>query len=336
MDKMYGTGDIQLVMHKLRRLLPLLIVALALISLILFSDEAIKSAVRGLALCAEVILPSLLPFFILSCLLSELGLPRLLGRLATPMMSVLFKTRGEGAAAFIIGIMGGYPLGAAAIVDMYKRNDINKNEAEHLLIFCDNTGPAFIFGVAGAGVFNNAAAGLLLYLVHIVSAAAVGIFTSSGKQKKITSYQMSSAVSKSFPVAFAASVRSAVSSTLTICGFVIFFTVVVGVLDGIGVFATTAGEISIHIGLPLHWVRSLLTGILELGSGIGSMNGLSLSPLNLALAAFILGWGGLSVHSQVLALIGDSGLSSAGHFWGKMFHGIFSAALAYLIGGIVF
>lgn len=326
---------IHLVMQRLRRLLPLLTAVVALISLILFSEEAIKSAAKGLSLCSGVIIPSLLPFFVFSYLLSELGLPQSFGRLARPIMSGLFRVGGEGAAAFVVGLLGGYPLGAASVVDMYKRKEVGKDEAERLLVFCNNTGPAFIFGVAGAGIFKNPCAGLLLYLVHIAAASAVGMVSSIGVSRNISKQPFSVRSTKSFTQSFASAVKSAVSSTLTICGFVVFFTVVDGVLDGIGIFASTAGSLSFRFGLPLGWVRSLLTGILELGSGIGSMYGLELSPLNLSLAAFILGWGGLSVHSQVLALIGDSGLSPAGHFWGKILHGVFSAALAMLLGGII-
>ena len=39
-------------------------------------------------------------------------------------------------------------------------------EAERLLAFCNNSGPAFILGVVGVGVFGSSRVGLLLYLAH--------------------------------------------------------------------------------------------------------------------------------------------------------------------------
>ena len=49
------------------------------------------------------------------------------------------------------------------------------------------------------------------------------------------------------------------------------------------------------------------------------------------MAAFMLGWAGLSVHCQVLAFLGDSGLSMGTYLWGKLLHGLFSAALLGLL-----
>jgi hypothetical protein len=48
------------------------------------------------------------------------------------------------------------------------------------------------------------------------------------------------------------------------------------------------------------------------------------------MAAFILGWAGLSVHCQVLSFIGASGLSTRTYFCGKFLHGIFSAVLIFM------
>ena len=45
------------------------------------------------------------------------------------------------------------------------------------------------------------------------------------------------------------------------------------------------------------------------------------------MAAFMLGWAGLSVHCQVMAFLGDSGLSLRTYLAGKLLHGGLSAAL---------
>ena len=68
----------------------------ALGALLLCSQAALESARAGLALCAQMIVPSLLPFFILSSLLQQLGLPGILGRWLSPVTQKLF---GIGAAA---------------------------------------------------------------------------------------------------------------------------------------------------------------------------------------------------------------------------------------------
>ena len=47
----------------------------ALGALLVCSQAALESARAGLSLCAQMIVPSLLPFFMLSSLLQQLGLP---------------------------------------------------------------------------------------------------------------------------------------------------------------------------------------------------------------------------------------------------------------------
>ena len=101
--------------------------------------------------------------------------PRLLSRAMAGVMYPLFGVSGAGAAVFLLGLSGGYPLGAASIGTLYRDGLLQKDEAEHLLAFCDNSGPAFAVGALGVGVFGSAGWGMLLWGIHAISAAAVGI-----------------------------------------------------------------------------------------------------------------------------------------------------------------
>ena len=93
----------------------------ALGALLVCSQAALESARAGLTLCAQMIVPSLLPFFILSSLLQQLGLPGLLGRLLSPVTQRLFGIGGAGASALLLGVTGGYPLGADAVAAAAQR-----------------------------------------------------------------------------------------------------------------------------------------------------------------------------------------------------------------------
>ena len=80
------------------------------------------------------------------------------------------------------------------------------------------------------------------------------------------------------------------------------------------------------LALPPAWSRRLLVGALELSSGVYSLTDGSLTG-RLSMAAFMLGWAGVSVHLQVLAFLGDSGLSMRTYLTGKLLHGGLSALL---------
>ena len=69
-------------------------------ALVLWPNQAMEAARSGLALCGNVIIPSLFPFFVLSSLVVELGMSRYLGRLLQPVMAPLFRVNGACAVSY--------------------------------------------------------------------------------------------------------------------------------------------------------------------------------------------------------------------------------------------
>lgn len=311
------------------------IAALCAMAALLMSTTEVISCCRGaLSLCLELIMPSLFPFFVMSGLLNRLGFPMYLGKLLSPAAARMFNVSGAGASAFFIGITGGYPMGAAYIAEMHERGQASSEEASKLLAFCNNSGPAFIIGAVGAGIFHSASVGIMLYAVHIAAALITGVLL-RGKSE-IPCSPITVPIPESIKTALPEAVRQSVVSTLNVCGFVVCFTVFTGLLDAWGLFSGLAGLISSEFGLELHFVRAALTGLLELGSAVGAMRGLSVNALNLSLAAAILGWGGISVHFQTAAVLVDSEIKTAPHMAGRIICAVIGAALAYILGAVVF
>lgn len=325
-DKKSREKEVPRLVQKIQKYMPLGSTLLALAALVLCSAQAMESARYGLMLCAQMIVPSLLPFFILSSLLRQLGLPGVLGRLLAPVTERLFGIGGAGASAFLLGVTGGYPLGAATVAQLYRDGSLTRDEAERALAFCNNSGPAFLIGAAGTGIFHSAGIGLLLYGVHVLAAVLVGMLFAPRRRRKASAERTQIAV-VSFAVALPEAVRASVQTLLTVCGFVVTFSVVTGMLDAAGIFPALAGALAGEFGLELHFTRALLTGLLEIGTGLGAMQGLAATPQNLALCAFLIGWGGVSVHCQTAAVLAGTTLKSARHTAGRFLHGVLSALL---------
>ena len=306
-------------------------------ALVLWPEQSMGAMGDGLALCANVILPSLFPFFVLSSLVVELGLTRYLGRLLEPVMAPLFRVNGSCAAALALGAVGGYPVGARTAIQLYQSGQCSHTEAERLLAFCNNSGPAFILGAVGAGVFGSGRAGLALYLCHMAASLMVGLlfrFYRPGEGPSSPRRMGERFQAVSFSAAFPRSVTGAMTSSLNICAFILCFSVVVRLLTLSGLLGAAAQLLSSlppPLALPPAWSRRLLVGALELSSGVYSLTDGSLTG-RLSMAAFMLGWAGVSVHCQVMAFLGDSGLSLRTYVAGKLLHGALSAAL---IGGLL-
>ena len=171
------------------------------------------SVAEALALCARSVVPSLFPFLVASSALLALGFGELAAPWLAGLMEPLFRVPGAGSAALVLGLVGGYPIGAKTAADLYRENLVSREEAERLLAFCNNSNPVFLISVLGVGVFGSVRAGVWLWLIHVLSALLTGlVFRGSGKsasRQELTRHPPFQAVS--FAEAFTGAVRSSLA-----------------------------------------------------------------------------------------------------------------------------
>ena len=318
---------------KIRDALAGLALVIATAGLVILPDQAISGAKDGLTLCYNVIVPSLFPFFVLSSLVVDLGLAAYLGRAMEGIMRPLFRVSGSCSAAVALGFIGGYPVGARTALQLYQQGLCTRAEAERLLAFCNNSGPAFILGVVGAGIFGDSRVGLLLYLTHALASVLVGLlfrFYGGRDAGKASAARPKPIQTVTVPAAFTGAVTRSFQSTLNICAFVVFFAVVLQLLSACGVFTALARVLALA-GFEPEWAKRLIAGLLELSSGVSSLRGGAQLTGRISMAAFMLGWAGLSVHCQVLAFLVDSGLSAKTYLVGKLCHGFIAAGLTWCL-----
>lgn len=274
-------------------------------------------AAEALALCARSVIPALFPFLVLSILLVSLGFGELVSPYLAGLMTPLFRLPGCASSALLLGLAGGYPIGAQTAARLYQEGSLTRGEAERLLGFCNNSNPVFLISVLGAGVFSSVRAGVWLWLIHIFSALLTGLaFRRSGENgapQYVT--RKSTCQNPSFFTALVEAVRRGLSGMLSVCAFVVFFYVLAAPLAALG------GRLG-----------PLLVGLTEL---------FSLTPLlpadgfGFVLAAGCVGWGGLSVLCQTAAVLEGSGLRLRSCLLGKVLQGLLSAALALALRGYV-
>lgn len=311
----------------LKRILNLIAAVGIFISLLVFPEAAAGAVKNGFDICSGIILPALFPFFIAVNLINELGFSAVLANAMYPLGAKSLGVSGSAVSAFVIGLIGGYPLGAVYIAGLRERGLIGCDEASKLLICCNNSGPAFIIGAAGVGVFGSAAVGFFLYAVHII-AAIVAFIIISPKSRTDICYDESILADISFSRALTLSVKAAAESAISICAFIVAFSAFAGILDSADIIPSLSGRLSLITGAPIGACRALLYGLLELGNGIGSMSGFGTTPHELALASFIISWGGLSVHFQTLSVTAKTDIKTARYMIGRFFTAAVAASIA--------
>ena len=114
--------------------------------LFLFPASALTGAKNGLVLWFNQVLPSLLPFLILSTLLLSTGLSDSIAKRLAPVLSPVFRCSPFGCYAVVIGILSGLPVGAKTIASLVRSGKITKKEGQYLLPLCNNPSPLFLLG----------------------------------------------------------------------------------------------------------------------------------------------------------------------------------------------
>lgn len=122
----------------------LLLFCLLLIGCILtHSALSLSYASMGLELWFTKMIPTLLPFMILSGIMVRMQLTEKLAMLIYPVVGPIFRVRKNVCYCMMMGFLCGFPMGARVISELYIRQMITKREAEFLLSFCNNIGPVY-------------------------------------------------------------------------------------------------------------------------------------------------------------------------------------------------
>ncbi len=328
-----------------RNILPA-IFCLFTICLVVFSKNNFAAAKEGLMLWANNVVPSLLPFFIATELLSYTNVVNKLGKLLNPIMRPIFHVPGIGSYALLMGIISGYPTGAKIVVNLKEQGLCTQEEAERMLAFTNNSGPLFILGTVGISLFGNSTIGFLLLFTHILACISVGILFRFWKAKNTSSVKIFSKQNnnKKEQVNFSnlgdilgRSILSSIKTVVMIGGFIVLFSVVLSILKNsnvINIIGNLFYPLLRIFGISdVRFSTSLISGILELTNGLTQISLIACKKIsiNIILSAFLLGFGGFSVLLQVNSIISKSNLSIKSYFIGKLIHGVLAAFYTFLL-----
>ena len=307
---------------------------IAFLGFFLYAEAARDAVKEALLLAVNALIPSLFPAMTVSSFLIESELLTPLSLILDKPMRFFFRLPGTAAPAVILGFLAGYPVGARTAAALYRKGFLSRSEAERLLGFSNNSGPAFILGTVGLALFSSRQAGIVLMLAHLAAGLLLGILFSLYKRREPLSPPVLPGGSRpSFPAAFTEAVRSSALSLLSVTGFVVFFSAAVRVLHESRLLPRAAALAARCFPLSAGVLEGFFTGLIEMTGGLAK-----LAPFgaeHLALAAFLLGWAGLSVHFQVLSFLGECRLSVRPYLLGKFLHGVLSAAFASLLSSLL-
>ncbi|MGG4341146.1 sporulation integral membrane protein YlbJ [Paenibacillus lautus] len=340
-----------------------LLLVTALLSVIvlmaLFPEAALQSALRGLSIWWDVLFPSLFPFFVISEVLLGFGVVHLIGTLLDPMMRPLFRIPGAGGFVAAMGYVSGYPVGAKLTAKLWEQKMVNREEGERLVAFTTSSDPIFLIGAVSIGFFHDHKIGLILALSHYGGGFLVGLimrFHGRHESKTATdSLRLSQAKTSRLKSALHAMhaareqdgrdlgtlVRQAIQSSLQLIivvgGLVVFFSVFLELWTRAGAMPALTEVISLLlslVGMPESLSTAIVGGLFEvtLGARYAGEAGAAIPlPYKAAAAAFILSWGGLSVHAQIISILNSTNLRYFPFVIARLIHGVIAATAVLLL-----
>ncbi len=131
---------------------------------------SLEYALAGLRLWFEKMIPTLLPFMILSGILINMNLTEGFVRLFHPVLRILYGTTPNGSYTLLMGFLCGFPMGARIAGELCRTGRLSAREGNRLLAFCNNIGPIYFlsFVVSTLSLKKPLAPFLVMYGVPLV------------------------------------------------------------------------------------------------------------------------------------------------------------------------
>jgi sporulation integral membrane protein YlbJ len=330
---------------------------LILFMLIRYPEPGFEAAIQGIGIWWDILFPALFPFLVISEILLGFGIVHFLGTLLDPLMRPLFRLPGIGGFVVAMGFASGYPVGARLTSQLWEQGLLNRDEGERLVAFTTSSDPIFLIGAVSIGFFHDARLAIVLAIAHYGAALLLGFLMRFHGDSKFASARILTVAPKGsilrrslqamhkarlidarpLGLLLQQAIRSSLELVFVIGGLVIFFSVILAYLSlgPIMVFLTSGlHQLLQMLQVPPALSTSMINGFFEVTLGAksaGQANETVPLVYRVSTAAFILSWGGLSVHAQVVSILHRTNIRYTTFAIARFIHALLAGCLVFMI-----
>lgn len=316
-------------MSRKKFLIAILIFSMLLLMLF-FPKIAIDGSKNGLLLWFNTILPTLLPFAIISNFIIKTNLTTYISTILSPIFEKFLKLNKELAFPILIGFISGLPIGAKTCSNLFCNKKITKSEAQFTMCICNNASPMFMIGYIVITILKKPSLKLIFPIIIYISAILSTLICIYLYKKHLIFRKIHN---NSHLILNANEVPLTDKTTLiTIidnCIFDAFET-----MTKIGGYIILFSIISqFVISCNIHsYTKILITGFLEITTAINFIGNLYLPfYIKLILISFITSFGGLCSIAQTQSVISNSGLSIIVYIKVKLLQAFISCSILLIL-----
>lgn len=301
-------------------------ILLCIALMVITPEIAMNSFLEGIRIWGSKVLPSLLPFFLLTKLLTYTNFVTSTGKFLTPITSKLYGVGGVSGYIYVMSIISGYPVGAKLTSDFYKSGVINSKQATTITSFTSTSGPLFILGSVAIGLFHDSTLGVIILISHYLGALLNG-FVYRRKWSHMINTQ-TTLKSENF---LNDSMVSSITSIMVVGGFIALFYMIISICISCNIFTPLTNFLEIF-GVDGKLSTSIICGLIEVTTGCIYLSNLSLSfLLKGSLLSFLISFGGFSIHAQAYCFLKNFNMPYPIFLLQKLTHAILSTLLTVLI-----
>ena len=273
------------------------------------NKEVANVILEAVNLFFKKVFVSLFPMFILNDILINLNIPYYFYLLFNKLFLKVFHTSGLGAYVFIMSLISGTPSNAYILKELVELEKLSIEEANHFLTFTYFSNPLFLT-VMLSTIFN-ARIVLKIILCHYIANIIIGILMRNKAPKIVTNQKHTQNKSKSSIIK---SINKSISTLLMILGTICFYMLLTFIVTNL---------------LPDNpLIKTLISGFLEITNGLNTITSLNIFiQIKEIIASAIISFGGLSIHTQIKAILEDTNMNYSYFLKGRIMQSIISVIL---------
>lgn len=300
------------------------------ILMFIFPYASYKGASTGLMLWFLNVLPTLLPFIIISNLMIGVNIAGKISHKLYPVVGRLFRVSPNGSYPILIGFLSGLPMGAKSSADLVSEGKISRKEGEFLISMCNNASPIFIMSYIAMNQLKMPEIKIVLFVLiygsSILGAIIYQMYQNhNNKRMQIYSNVHSTSArphSEYRSVRFSfdivdKSIMNGFEVITKIGGYIILFSILAQIIN--------------DLGPNFNYYKAIIMGMLEITTGIDQICKIRIdNNVKIVLVSVLTSFGGLSGLAQTKSVLGESRLSIKTYFFVKLLSAFIAMLLSVL------